>query len=250
MGLARKMKRAAVNETARKIIKESGATIRKVSKGEAIAKKNLHRIVDFCRGFYIPLFAWTLHKEFGFGCKRLIRMGEEFNRHLELVMETKKADEFVKSGKKLPEVGGPFPHHYISVEDMHSDIQIETGYSYPHIKLRALPEEGEVQDYARVFALNMSRSVLDSLKIVWLHTMWVTFGFGKKRLADCNMHFTNCIKDISYDRLMEILAEMETKITTKTEGLCFDNNRKILKKLGVDSTGELGLATGKERRTA
>lgn len=250
MGLARKMKRAAVNETAKKICKESGPAIRKSFQGEAIAKKNMHRIVDFCRGFYIPLFAWTLHKHFGFGCKRLIRMGEEFNRHLELVRETQKADEFTQKGNKLPKAGGPFPHHYLSIADMHHDMKVELGYNYPHTKMRALPKEGEVQDYARVFALNMSRSTLDGLKVVWLHTMWVTFGFGKKRLADCNERFKECIKDMSYNRLMEILAEMEEKVSTRTEGLCFDNNRKILKRLGVDSAGELGLVTGTERRTA
>lgn len=250
MGLARKMKRAATNERIKKVAEKSGKTIRKASQGEAVAKKNMHRIVDFCRGFYIPLFAWTLHKEFGFGYKRLVRMGEEFNRHLELIMETEKADKFVKSGNKLPLVGGPFPHHYLSIEDMREDMEIELGYKYPLSRMRALPEEGEVRDYARVCALNMSRSVLDGLKIVWLHTMWVTFGFGKKRLADCNAHFKNCIKDMSYARLMEILAEMEKKCGTRAEGLCFDNNRKILKRLGVDNTGELGLITGNERRTA
>lgn len=250
MGLARKMKRAAVNEAAKKICRENGPAIKKSFQGEAIAKRNMHRIVDFCRGFYIPLFAWTLHKHFGFGCKRLIRMGQEFNRHLELVQETQKADEFTQKGNKLPKVGGLLPHHFLSIEDMHSDMKAELGYSYPHTKMQPLPKNGEVEDYARVFALNMSWSTLDGLKVVWLHTMWVTFGFGKKRLAECDERFRECLEDMSYNKLMKILAEMEEKISTRTEGLCFDNNRKILKRLGVDSTGDMGLLTGKERRTA
>lgn len=249
MGTARKMKRTAAKETAKKICKEN-KSIKKSSRGLTIANDNMHRIVDFCRGFYIPLFAWTLHKYFGFGCKRLIRMGEEFNRHLKLAAETKRADDFIRKGNKLPEAGGSLPHHYLSIEDMHSDMEIELGYSYPNSKKRPLPKDGEVQDYARVFALNISRSTLDGLKVVWLHTMWVTFGFGKKRLSECDERFKECIKDISYTRLMEILTEMEEKVSTRTECLCFDSNRKILKRLGVDSTGELGLITGKERRMA
>ena len=98
----------------KKAMREMKEELRKSGAGAAIANKNLTRIVDFCRAYYVPLFAWVLYKDFGYRYVRLVRFAQQFNKIIGLVAETNESDKLRLQGVVLPESGGKYPHHYLS----------------------------------------------------------------------------------------------------------------------------------------
>ena len=211
--------------------------MRKSSQGEKIADRNITQITDFCRAYYIPLFAYVLYKDFGYRYVRLVRFGEQFNKIIALVAETNEADQLRARGVELPAAGGSYPHHYLSLSDIQSDLKVECGYLYRWQGVCEKPTGGSVNDYARYHARNHSARIMDNLKMMWLFTMWTTFAFGKKRLLLCEEYFRERIKGLPFSTFMNMLEEMELKCCTKTAGLSFDTNRRIFKRLGVDKEG-------------
>ena len=137
----------------------------------------------------------------------------------------------------LPESGGKYPHHYLSLHDIKSDLQVECGYSYLWQKKNEAPAKASIDEYARHHARNHAMRTMDNMRLIWLHTMWTTFGFGKKRLKLCEEYFREHITNLPFSTFQNMLDEMEKVCQTKTDAVSFATNRRIFKKLGVDKEG-------------
>lgn len=222
-------------------IREMKEEMRKSKAGADIANKNLTRIVDFCRAYYIPLFTWVLYKDFGYRYVRLVRFAQQFNKIIQLIAETNESDKLRLQGVVLPESGGRYPHHYLSLHDIKSDLRVECGYSYFWQKRNEALAKASIDEYARYHARNHAMRTMDNMRLIWLHTMWTTFGFGKKRLKLCEEYFREHITNLPFSTFKNMLEEMEKVCQTKTEGVSFATNRRIFKKLGVDKEGAAAL---------
>jgi hypothetical protein len=234
----------------KKAMREMKEELRKSGAGAAIADNNLTRIVDFCRAYYVPLFAWVLYKDFGYRYVRLVRFGQQFNKIIGLVAETNEADKLRLQGVVLPESGGKYPHHYLSLHDIKSDLQVECGYSYLWQKKNIAPTKASIEEYARHHARNHAMRTMDNMRLIWLHTMWTTFGFGKKRLKLCEEYFREHITNLPFSTFKNMLEEMEKVCQTKTDAVSFATNRRIFKKLGVDKEGAAALLQGRMRKVS
>ena len=221
----------------KRAMREMKEELRKSKAGADIANKNLTRIVDFCRAYYIPLFTWVLYKDFGYRYVRLVRFAQQFNKIIQLIAETNESDKLRLQGVVLPESGGRYPHHYLSLHDIKSDLRVECGYSYFWQKRNEAPAKASIDEYARYHARNHAMRTMDNMRLIWLHTMWTTFGFGKKRLKLCEEYFREHITNLPFGTFKNMLEEMEKVCQTKTEGVSFATNRRIFKKLGVDKEG-------------
>lgn len=228
MSLARKMKRQTVEKVKDSVSKELKSTIRMDARGRIIAGKMQAGIEDMCWATTSPLFLWVLHRDFGFGADRLRKVGDEFNRHVMLVNETGKADAMRAKGMSLPLVGGPFPHHYLSLEDMAEGLAIEAKYKYIFTPLPKKLGAGATQkDFEDWHVTKLADIHRDDLRLTWLYTMWSVFGFGKGRLEKINKALVEEMAQLTPKRLDNYIAELE-KCDKKGDRLNFSRTKEIL----------------------
>lgn len=228
MSLARKMKRQTVEKVKDSVSKELKSTIRMDARGRVIAEKMHKAIEDMCWATTTPLFLWVLRRDFGFGADRLYKVSEEFNRHIQLVNETGKADDMRKKGMTLPVAGGPFPHHYLSLEEMAEGLEIEAKYKFDFTPLPNKLGEGATQkDFEDWHVTKIADIHRDDLRLVWLYSMWSVFGFGKGRLEKLNANLLEEVKHLTPQRLDSYMVELE-KCDKKGDRISFKRTRKIL----------------------
>lgn len=229
MSLARKMKKQNLAKLKDAVDKETKDTIRKDARGLSIALRMQTAIEDMCWATITPLFLWVLHQDFGFGAERLFRMSEEYNRHIMLVNDTHRADKLRSEGKTLPEVGGPFPHHYIDMDEMLEGLKTEAGYEYIFTPVRKkIPAEATQQQFTDWHATKLADMRRDSLRLIWLYTMWSVFGFGKSRLAKLNTALVEQIENLTPEVLSSYMEELE-RLDKKGGRISFVRTREILK---------------------
>lgn len=229
MSLARKLKRQNEEKAKDSISKEIKGTVRKDARAQVAVRAMQDAIEDMCWATITPVFLWVLHRDFGYGADRLYKVSLEFNRHIELVNETGKADDMRARGMTLPLVGGPFPHHYISLEEMAEGLEIEAKYKFAFTplprKLGARATQEEFESWHVTKAADIHR---DDLRLVWLFTMWSVFGFGKSRLEKLNGALREEMNKLSPKRLESYMVELEA-CDKKGGRICFDRTRQILK---------------------
>ncbi len=199
------------------------------ARGRKVAESLEKDIQQMCWATTTPLFLWILNRDFGYGADRLHKVGMEFNRHIDLVNETAKADKMRLKGMTLPLVGGPFPHHYLSLDEMEEGLKIEARYEYSTTPMpKKLGKGARQKDFEDWHVAKLRDENRDDLRLVWLYTMWSVFGFGKSRLEKLNDTLSEEIAHLTPDKLNKYMAELEKRDKTR-EKINFKDTRRILK---------------------
>lgn len=239
MGAKRKLKRTAEKALAKKTTKELKPHLKYYRAGKLLAESNVDRIGEFCRAYFIPMFGYVMHKHYGFGFTRLAKLSDELVRMINLVAESNTADKMRAKNIFIQDGDSNVPHHYITALEMVEDLEIECRYKFERYQKKNPPKTASAEEYAKWIAGDMAGVITDDLKIVWLHTLWTTFGFGAKRLTDC----ANYLKQYMWQNKKDFMAKLEEmeKCHQGSEYIQFTSIRKMLDNLNVDDEMSMSL---------
>lgn len=242
MSLKRKLKRAAMTDAKKKIEKTAKPYLKKYQLGKQIAELNGARISDFCQAYYLPLFAYVMFKHFGYGYRRLERLGAVITKLIHLVAETKRCDELRAKGVIIKDGDPKQPHHYLSISEVKEGLLAEAKYKFEPTPSRDMPDSKEdVKEFATWYAIVTANNLADNLRAIWLLTLNNEFGFGAGRLAKA-VECLQLYQEMTREEFLERLEEVETKCKYQGKQIRFVSSRLALERLGIDKDMSIDLS--------
>lgn len=225
MSLKRKMHRQKVAKAASKSLKAFWENIPDEVKmretARLIVTKNSWRIWTYCQTYYLPMFAWTMYKHFGFGFRRLAKLDKEMNYMFDLIGESmhKGSPEFYK------------------FEWAREGLELEARFKYEKHKAEKPEKLDTTEAFIEWFAQCGSADIFADLEGVWLWVLYAHFGFGAKRLAKCREYmamYSEMTKAEFLAKLDEIEQKCQWKHGDDIDGMTFRAIRRQLTKLGIE----------------
>ena len=238
MSAARK-KRRAKEKAVDKAIKK---TVVPVAKAKAAAqmlfKMNEGRIKRYCECRVLPTIAFTMHRRFGWGAKKIGRMALKIEWFIK---------EYIEAGIKAKRV-------YITVPWLWDGLNEECKINYIPREVNQEPkDESDCRSWLDIYAKQCSINCLDYLECIWLWILHTEFGFGHKRILQAREEISKInplevpIKMIYH--MMNIVEKL--KAATEEEKIRFTTLREDLEKMDITHNGfeeGLVLAFKKQRK--
>jgi len=220
MSAVRKKRRAKEKATAKTIAK----TVVPVAKAKVVAKllfnMNEGRIKRYCECRVLPAIAFTMHRCFGWGAKKIGRMALKMEWFVK---------EYIEAGIKAKRV-------YVTVPWLWDGLNEECRINYIPREVKQVPkDESDCRSWLDIHVKKCSVGCLEYLEGIWLWILHTEFGFGHKRILQAREEISKInpleapIKMIY--SMMDIVERL--KAATETEKIEFATLRKDLKKMDI-----------------